>query len=61
MNPTLPQNTWPASPCFGVLTSSAAKIVATLGAAVEMGPEARVVTILCDRAERYYSTKLFAN
>jgi cysteine synthase len=25
-----------------------------------MGPESRVVTILCDRAERYYSTKLFA-
>ena len=25
----------------------------------ELDPAARVVTILCDRAERYYSTKLF--
>ena len=48
---------------FGLLvgTSSGANIVAALRTAVEMGPEARVVTILCDRAERYYSTKLFAN
>jgi len=48
---------------FGLLvgTSSGANIVAALRTAAEMGPEARVVTILCDRAERYYSTKLFAN
>jgi len=48
---------------FGLLvgTSSGANIIAALRTAVEMGPEARVVTILCDRAERYYSTKLFAH
>ena len=32
-----------------------------LATARDLGPEAQVVTILCDRAERYYSTKLFAN
>ena len=26
---------------------------------IDLDPAARVVTILCDRAERYYSTKLF--
>ena len=48
---------------FGLLvgTSSGANIIAALRTAVEMGPESRVVTILCDRAERYYSTKLFAH
>jgi hypothetical protein len=61
MTPTLPQNTSPASPGFGVRTSGGANIVAALRTAVELGPESRVVTILCDRAERYYSTKLFAN
>lgn len=50
MEPTLPQNTSLASPGFGVRMSSGAKIVATLRAAVEMGPESRVVTILCNRA-----------
>ena len=47
---------------FGLLvgTSSGANVIAALRTAVEMGPEYRVVTILCDRAERYYSTKLFA-
>lgn len=47
---------------FGLLvgTSSGANIVAALRTARRLGPEARVVTILCDRAERYYSTKLFA-
>jgi hypothetical protein len=25
-----------------------------------MGPSRNVVTILCDRAERYFSTRLFA-
>ena len=48
---------------FGLLvgTSSGANVIAALRTAVELGPESRVVTILCDRAERYYSTKLFAN
>ena len=46
---------------FGLLvgTSSGANVAAALRTARELGPEARVVTILCDRAERYYSTKLF--
>jgi cysteine synthase A len=46
---------------FGLLvgTSSGANVVAALRTARELGPNARVVTILCDRAERYYSTKLF--
>lgn len=46
---------------FGLLvgTSSGANIVAALRTARRLGPAARVVTILCDRAERYYSTKLF--
>jgi cysteine synthase A len=41
-------------------TSSGANVVAALRAARRLGPSARVVTILCDRAERYYSTRLFA-
>lgn len=47
---------------FGLLvgTSSGANVVAALRTAQKLGPAARVVTILCDRAERYYSTKLFA-
>lgn len=47
---------------FGLLvgTSSGANVVAALRTAQKLGPSARVVTILCDRAERYYSTKLFA-
>ncbi len=46
---------------FGLLvgTSSGANVVAALRVARDLGPEARVVTILCDRAERYYSTRLF--
>lgn len=46
---------------FGLLvgTSSGANVAAALRTARELGPDARVVTILCDRAERYYSTKLF--
>jgi cysteine synthase A len=61
MNPTLPQNTSLASPGFGVRTSSGANVIAARRTAVGMSPESRAVTILCDRAERYYSTKLFAN
>lgn len=47
---------------FGFLvgTSSGANVVAALRTAQKLGPGAQVVTILCDRAERYYSTKLFA-
>jgi cysteine synthase len=46
---------------FGLLvgTSSGANGAAALRTARELGPAARVATILCDRAERYYSTKLF--
>jgi cysteine synthase A len=40
-------------------TSSGANVAAALRVAGDLGPGARVVTILCDRAERYYSTKLF--
>lgn len=47
---------------FGLLvgTSSGANLCAALRTAQQLGPAARVVTILCDRAERYYSTDLFA-
>lgn len=46
---------------FGLLvgTSSGANVAAAFKKARELGPDARVVTILCDRAERYFSTKLF--
>jgi len=47
---------------FGLLvgTSSGANVAAALQVASALGAEARVVTVLCDRAERYYSTRLFA-
>lgn len=47
---------------FGLLvgTSSGANVVAALHTAGELGPQATVVTLLCDRAERYFSTQLFA-
>jgi cysteine synthase len=46
---------------FGLLvgTSSGANVVAALRLAVELGPQATIVTLLCDRAERYFSTPLF--
>jgi cysteine synthase A len=46
---------------FGLFTgtSSGANVVAALAAAGELGAGARVVTVLCDRAERYFSTALF--
>jgi len=46
---------------FGLLvgTSSGANITAAMQVARELGPKATVVTILCDRAERYFSTRLF--
>ncbi|MBI5386042.1 MAG: cysteine synthase family protein [Verrucomicrobia bacterium] len=48
---------------FGLLvgTSSGANVVAALQVCRELGPDARVVTLLCDRAERYFSTSLFAD
>lgn len=46
---------------FGLLvgTSSGANVVAALQLARELGPQAKVVTLLSDRAERYFSTPLF--
>jgi cysteine synthase A len=47
---------------FGLLvgTSSGANITAALEVAGTLGPSAKVVTLLCDRAERYFSTQLFS-
>ncbi len=47
---------------FGLLvgTSSGANVVAALRVARQLGPQATVVTVLCDRAERYFSTALFS-
>lgn len=47
---------------FGLLvgTSSGANVSAALQVAAQLGPDATVVTLLCDRAERYFSTDLFA-
>jgi cysteine synthase len=36
-------------------------VVAALRLASDLGPQARVVTLLCDRAERCFSTRLFEN
>ena len=46
---------------FGLLvgTSSGANVVAALQVARELGQGATIATILCDRAERYFSTPLF--
>ncbi len=46
---------------FGLLvgTSSGANVAAALHWALELGPQSTVVTMLCDRAERYFSTRLF--
>ena len=46
---------------FGLLvgTSSGANVTAALEVACNLGPDSNVVTILCDRAERYFSTRLF--
>ncbi len=40
-------------------TSSGANVAAALRLAQESGPNRIVVTLLCDRAERYFSTPLF--
>ena len=47
---------------FGLLvgSSSGANVAAALRQAMELGKDAVVVTMLCDRAERYFSTRLFA-
>ena len=47
---------------FGLLvgTSSGANVTAALEVAKQMPEGAKVTTVLCDRAERYYSTKLFS-
>ena len=39
--------------------SSGANVFAALAVAGKLGPDPTVVTILCDRAERYFSTRLF--
>lgn len=46
---------------YGLLvgTSSGANIIAAMQVARDLGPKANVVTLLCDRAERYFSTPLF--
>ena len=46
---------------YGLLvgTSSGANIVASIRLARQLGRDARVVTVLPDRAERYFSTALF--
>ena len=46
---------------FGLLvgTSSGANVAAALKTARELPTDARIVTLLCDRAERYFSTRLF--
>ena len=45
---------------FGLLvgTSSGANVAAALRTAAELSPGATIVTLLCDRAERYFSTPL---
>ena len=46
---------------YGLLvgTSSGANIAAALRVAQQLGPDANIVTLLPDRAERYFSTPLF--
>jgi len=46
---------------FGLLvgTSSGANVTAALKVAREHDPAGKIVTLLCDRAERYFSTSLF--
>ncbi len=46
---------------FGLLvgTSSGANVAAALRLAAELGAQATITTLLCDRAERYFSTPLF--
>jgi cysteine synthase A len=48
---------------FGLLvgSSSGANVAAALSQAKQLGSNAVVVTLLCDRAERYFSTRLFGD
>ena len=48
---------------YGLLvgSSSGANVTAALSIACQRAPQSTVVTILCDRAERYFSTRLFAD
>jgi cysteine synthase A len=41
-------------------TSSGANVVASLRILESLGPGSIVVTVLCDRSERYFSTRLFS-
>jgi cysteine synthase A len=41
-------------------TSSGANVLAALRVHQELGPAACVATVLCDRSERYFSTRLFS-
>jgi cysteine synthase len=47
---------------YGLLvgSSSGANVMAALQVAAKLPADSKVVTILCDRAERYFSTRLFA-
>jgi cysteine synthase len=45
---------------LSVGTSSGANVMAAISVARDLAPTAKVVTLLCDRAERYFSTRLFA-
>lgn len=40
-------------------TSSGANVLAALNVMDRLGPKSVVVTVLCDRSERYFSTRLF--
>lgn len=42
-------------------TSSGANVVAALRVQEQLGPNRVVVTVLCDRSERYFSTRLFTH
>ena len=44
---------------FPMGPSSGLNYAAAVEAAKQLGPEAKVVTVFCDRMERYFSTELF--
>ncbi|MBM3315818.1 cysteine synthase A [candidate division WOR-3 bacterium] len=47
---------------YGIMVgvSSGANVLATINVLRRLGPDARVVTVLPDRSERYFSTELYA-
>ena len=53
---------WRLAREFGLCVgpSSGANVMAALRTAARLPRGAKVVTILCDRADRYYSTRLFS-